>query len=323
MSAYANNETEALKIAQNALKTTEPLTAEVLSGGLSGSALIKVGTADRACIVRFWNVKWAEYFPQDLACQVIASDAGYGPQVFFTDKINRISAMEYFLPEPLPEIQMRLHALVDLVKKIHTGPAFPKGIDKSRDFDETFDEVAKLNPQFFDLEILRAVKEAIFSATQDSASAVPCHRDLHQGNLIYNQNRFVAIDYTWSGMDDPYVDLATVAIFNCKTPEEEHHLLQLYLGRAPSGKEVARLSLMKVLAKIFYGLEFLKLASTASLKAPDRESKNYMNFGRHGETTSPPECLEYAISILSEAVDYAQSEQYFKDLLSLKNSRDI
>ena len=86
MSIDINSETEALKIVEMALRTEGPFDVEVLSGGLSGSAVIRVNTVQQDCVVRFWNVKWANYFPQDLACQLIASDAGYGPRVFFRIK---------------------------------------------------------------------------------------------------------------------------------------------------------------------------------------------------------------------------------------------
>lgn len=76
-------------------------------------------------------MQWADCFPQDLACQLIASDAGYGPKVYFSNAMEGITVMEYHFPETLPEIQIRLQALVNLLKKIHTGPLVPQGIDRA------------------------------------------------------------------------------------------------------------------------------------------------------------------------------------------------
>ena len=315
MPAYPSHE-QALKIVQSVLKTNGPCTAELLSGGLSGSELIKVNTSDRAYVVRFWNKKWAEDFPQDLACQVVASDAGYGPRVFFTDEAAYVTVIEYFHPEVFPEIRTRLQALVDLLKRIHTGPPVPMGIDKPTYLDECIEEVEKLNLQLFDLDVIREIKEAVTTAARQNARCLPCHRDLHPGNLIYSQERFVAIDYTWGGMDDPYLDLATLAIFNCTTPEEEHLLLQLYLGHAPSPAEAARLSLMKLSAKLFYGLEFLKLAPTYRRTTTPKSYKNIEFHSR--EPLNPANFFEYASSLLGEVVDYSHSEQYVKDLALLQ-----
>jgi aminoglycoside phosphotransferase (APT) family kinase protein len=319
MTADASPETKALQILQSLLKVERPLTTKLLSGGLSGSELIKVNTSNKTFVVRFWNMKWAEYFPQDLACQIIASNSGYGPQVFFTDEAAGITVIEYLTPEPFPETQIRLQALIDLVKKIHSGPAVPYGINKATDLDESIEEILKFNLSFLDLNRIKAVKEAVFAATRHHAY-LACHRDLHPGNLIYTQGRFVAIDYTWGGMDDPYTDLATLAIFNCGSLDEEQLLLRLYLGRAPHPAEIARLSLMKQQAKIFYGLEFFKLASVNALSSPPKAGpKSYLNFGRYGEAPSLDDILEYGASLLGEVVDFSYSEQYIHDIALLQN----
>ena len=282
-----SNETRALELLQNSIGVNGPFTMELLSGGCSGSEVIKVTTPDKSYVVRFWNMQWVDYFPQDLACQLIASDAGYGPKVYFSDEVQGITIMDYYFPEALPEIQIRLQALVDLLKKIHTGPVVPKGIDRAVYLDLLIEELKET--QNFDLETIRIIKDTVFAATRPSTSCVACHRDLHHGNLIYSEGSFLAIDYTWGAMDDPYADLANIAIFNCKNEEEEKLLLQLYFGYAPSAKEMARLSLMKLPAKIFYGLEFLGISNSSKINVkiiPQDTSKAYMNFGRYGGIVS-------------------------------------
>ena len=311
---FAYNEIRVTELI-NSLQITGPFTIKQLSGGLSGSEIIKVSTPNRDYVVRFWNMQWADYFPQDLACQLVASDAGYGPKVYFRDAVEGITVMEYYFPEPLPEIQIRLATLVSLLKKIHTGPSVPKGIDRSIYLDLLIEEIKESN--FVDLQAIKTIKNTVFAHTRPHALHVPCHRDLHHGNLIYTQGKYVAIDYTWGAMDDPYADLANIAIFNCSTIEEEKLLLQLYLGRPPSFKEVARLSLMKLPAKIFYGLEFLGIASTSKTNLSMTQEKlptSYMDFGSDTNASHPNNFLNYAVSLLSEVIHYSQSEQYVKDL---------
>ena len=322
------NAKKAIEILQREQGIDGPFTVDFLSGGLSGSSIIKVNASGSDYVVRFWNQQWKEYFPQDLVCQVIASDAGYGPQIFFTDEIDCVTAMAYLQREDVPEIKLRLQAMVELLKKMHTGPEVPHGIDKAGDLDESIEVVRKMNPLFLDLNVIQAVQSSVFAVTRRNASKVPCHRDLHPGNLIFTQDRFVAIDYTWGGMDDPYVDLAIIAIFNCMTLEEEELLLRFYLGRNPTLAEIARLSLMKLPAKIFYGLEFLKLAPASALSStvmPIVKSKNYMKFGLHGEVQeTSTDFLEYAVSMLGEVLDYSHSKRYDEALalLSINESEN-
>jgi hypothetical protein len=153
---------------------------------------------------------------------------------------------------------------------------------------------------------------------------MPCHRDLHPGNLLYTQGNFLAIDYTWGAMDDPYIDLATIAIFHCETPAEEELLLQLYLGCTPRRIELARLALMKLPAKIFYGLEFLTFASAhlANEKIPLQiKPKSHRNFGQHnGAQLNPFDSLNYAGTLLNEVIEYSRSEQYAKDLEAFQSA---
>ncbi len=322
---YSEPEIKALELVRSSLQKKGPFKAALLSGGLSGSNLVKVSTPLQDYVVRFWNMEYAEYFPQDLACQMIASDVGYGPKVYFANQAAGVSVIEYFELETFLEMPLRLQPLVELIRRIHTGPAVPKGIDKAKDLNESVDAVKKLNPRFLDLKKIREIQEAVYKATRPSANCVPCHRDLHPGNLIYNQKRFAAIDFTWGGMDDPYSDLATLAIFNCAQPEEEQFLLRLYLDREPTPEEIARLSLMKLPTKIFYGLEFLKLAPSHALSHPNPpsvEPKSYMRFGFRGNQPAAADYLEYAVSILNEVLEESQTEPYRQALALFIGSKE-
>jgi len=69
-------------------------------------------------------------FSSGLACQLIASDAGYGPRIYCSEEREGITVMEYLSPENLPVNGQKLEALADLLKKIH-GPSVPSGIDRS------------------------------------------------------------------------------------------------------------------------------------------------------------------------------------------------
>ena len=314
MNISKNNEAKFLKTIQNTLKVKEAFAIELLSGGLSGSEVVKVITLDKIYVIRLWNMQWVDYFSQDLDCQLIASDAGYGPKVHFFDKEEGITVMDYHFPEPLPEVQIRLKALVNLLKKIHTGPVIPKGLDRTDYIDLLLEE--NKNTKLFDIEVLRTIKNKVFSNTRSKASCVPCHRDLHHGNLLFTKGRFLAIDYTWGAMDDPYADLANVAVFNCETSQEEKVLLKLYLGRDPNTAEIARFSLMKLPAKLFYGLEFLGIASANNINdllIP--HSTSYKNFGIQIDAAPTlNDLLGYGTSLLTEVINYSNTKQYAKDL---------
>jgi hypothetical protein len=321
MPSYENNDIQAIKLLQEQLDVKGPFTTKLLAGGLSGSRVVRVTTSEKTYVVRFWNKEWTEYFLQDLDCQLIASKAGYGPKVLFYDQNEAITVMEYHFPETLPDKKTKLQALSHLLNKIHSGPALPNGIDRSVYLDLLIEETKRFG--FYDSEAIRKIKNTVFSTTRPNAYCVPCHRDLHHGNLIYSQSCFYSIDYTWGAMDDPFTDLANISLFNCETTQDDELLLQLYFGRAPSPFEMARLSLMKLPVKAFYGLEFLGFGSaslTENKMGLQITPKSYMNFGRHDEAIiSPADCLNYAGALLQEVIAYSASPHYEKDLAEVAN----
>jgi len=316
MASDEDNDIQATKLLEKQLGVMGPFTTKLLGGGLSGSRVIRVDTPEKAYAVRFWNQQWIDYFPQDLECQLIASKAGYGPKVFFYDRNEAVTVMEYHFPEGLPEKKIKLQALANLLNQIHSGLTLPKGIDRSVYLDLLIEETQGRG--FYSAETIRSIKNAVFSAMRPNAECVPCHRDLHHGNLIYSESSFYSIDYTWGAMDDPFTDLANISIFNCETEQDEQFLLQLYFGRAPSTLEMARLSLMKLPIKIFYALEFLGAGAQNLPKGAIEYQvmpKSYMRFGVHdGTMISPADFLNYAEALLEEVIVYSSSLQYAKDL---------
>ena len=125
-------------------------------------------------------------------------------------------------------------------------------------------------------------------------------------------------------MDDPFTDLANISIFNCETQQDDQLLLQFYFGRAPSSLELARLSLMKLPIKIFYGLEFLGVGAQNPSKDEIKYQvtpKSYLHLGRHdGAIFTPADFLNYAAAILQEVIEYSASPQYAKDLEKVNSS---
>jgi len=318
---YAYSERDVIDIIHKNLKAEGPITAELLSGGLSGSMLFKVKTLEQTYVVRFWNMQWAEYFPQDLACQIVASNSDYGPKLFFTDERSCISVMEYLKPEVLPENEKLFKALADLLKRIHTGPEIPKGFDRSFEFDESIKEVSALNLEYINLALISQVKKDIFDALQHDAHLAPCHGDLHPRNIIFSKGQFFAVDYTWGGMADPYWDLAAIAIFNCRTSKEEMLLLKFYLDHEPTSTERAHFSLAKTTTQIFYGFELLKLAPKHLLNTvtPRAIEKSYMEFA-NDSGLNPDNFPVYGFSLIEEAVSYICSQHYSQDLINLRSN---
>ncbi len=87
---------------------------------------------------------------------------------------------------------------------------------------------------------------------------IPCHSDLHGGNLIFLGNEFKAVDYEDAGQGDPYFDVATVASYFYSDSDHEKILIETYLGRQPSAAENAKFYLMKQVILLKWVFDWLK-----------------------------------------------------------------
>jgi thiamine kinase-like enzyme len=79
--------------------------------------------------------------------------------------------------------------------------------------------------------------------------AVPCHLDLHHGNVLDDGKKMWLIDWEYAAMSDPFLDLATLSATEFFSDEEMIQLLQSYLnGSTPTDKELKHLFMMRILA---------------------------------------------------------------------------
>lgn len=84
---------------------------------------------------------------------------------------------------------------------------------------------------------------------------VPCHIDAAPSNILYSkeQNKLYLIDWEYSGMFDPFWDIATIFMRLHLTEKEQRLFLKHYLGRHPSQEEMLRLLLHSIFQDYLWG----------------------------------------------------------------------
>jgi thiamine kinase-like enzyme len=84
---------------------------------------------------------------------------------------------------------------------------------------------------------------------------VPCHLDLHHGNILDDGKKLWLIDWEYSAMGDPYFDLATLASIENFSDSEMVQLLKSYCDECgPTQEEIAHLYSMRILADARWSL---------------------------------------------------------------------
>lgn len=84
---------------------------------------------------------------------------------------------------------------------------------------------------------------------------VPCHLDLHRGNVLDDGARLWLIDWEYAAIGDPLFDLAVVTSTENFSEEEMQTILKTYFdGRTPTQKEMQYFYFMRVLSDVRWAL---------------------------------------------------------------------
>lgn len=267
------DEKDAAAVAKQALSLSGPVVAQKLKGGFSGAQLFTVTSGSKKYVVRFLKHPSQKTRQDEIELSNIAAKGGYGPQIYYDDNKQGVIIIE-FLPSRFASYQQHLLTLLkpkqseqlyvelaQLLQKIHSGPKFPKS--KSI-FDKTRSRMPRIKSKANDdvpLTRIENIVSIIHRAIGPHLSPTPSHNDLNPNNLRFLGRKTKAIDFDDAAQQDPYYDLATVAIYYCIFPAYEKILLSAYLKRHPTLQERAKLYLMKQMARINEALNQLSRAT--------------------------------------------------------------
>lgn len=266
------------------LSLSGDVTAEKLIGGFSGAYLFTVTSGKQKYVVRFFQHKSLQARKEEIASIKIASQAGYGPYIYYANADEGVEIMEYLTRQKITEDQRNSRdlyvALARLIQKIHRGPKNDKSKDIFKKVREGFGCVKKIvetkHITDFPIDKIETIIETLNKACASMTFTAPCHGDLNPSNIFFLGKEFRVIDFEGAAQANPYLDIATVAINYCFTPAFEHILLSSYLEREPSAKEKAQLYVMKQVVWLRSGLSFLKrvpeeISAYATTQVPSRE----------------------------------------------------
>lgn len=276
-----------------------------LEGGLSGASLFLADNGVKKYVARFFDHLSNEHTERLIFNQKVASIGGYGPHVYFDDPEQRIILMDYLSAQPIN--QATIHKdLALLLQKIHKGPKLHHAGHIWERTTEVLQTLKDIPQSLIDIGNIQVDLNQLIEKAKAGLESAPCHRDLNPMNLIYTDQKFFAVDYDSAGQDDPYIDLAEVAIFYCRCEEQETTLLTLYLGHRPSQLEMDKFRLMKKIAFFFYAVEFFRQVPSETWQiTPDVDPfEVYMKKLAEGAVSleNPKEKLNMGLILLQEGM---------------------
>ncbi len=214
----------------------QPVAVEVLNGGLSNTSLL-VAAGSQEFVLRLDG-----HDPQRLGLNRAAewrshqnaSAAGLAPRpVYFNAELG-VLVSEFYRQDAVALTGVKnLRAIAELLRAIHRLPPVKfrlKPLDRAHHYLGLLGETA-LPGEF----------EDACSRLGDTSDSCLCHNDLLRENRLQVNNRYVAIDWEYAAMGDPWFDLAVVCEEDQLDEQQCRQLGEAYLRSQPGAEHRQRL----------------------------------------------------------------------------------
>lgn len=241
-----------------------------LAGGLSGAGVYRVeAPAGRYVLKLAGDAAPVAAWRQTLAIQRLAGDAGVAPRVIHADEARRAVVSELVVNRGLaPRLfnpQTRdatLRQLGQTIRRVHALP-LPDGASPR----DPVEVIASLRAQRAGFTIPAFVAAAIDEVLAASPPAprrplVTSHNDLNPSNLAFDGERVLLLDWDAAGPNDPFYDLAAVAVFLRLDAAAAAALLAAYDDAPPAALPAGFVHARRLVAVVCASL-FLQLARQA------------------------------------------------------------
>ena len=223
-----------------------------LQGGLSSAKNYKITIDHHDYVLRVLNPSISiEVRQQEANAAMYAGERGIGPHVFYIDSDYNALIMDFVSGKTLDfsvvNDQEKLYSLLQTIKQLHKSTGqFPKGLTVFERIELQVERLKQTEIPFPSKSIQDALSKLKYlKKIFDQEPLVPCHNDLNALNIIFNEDIFKVIDWSDAGMGHVFNDLGFFALVNCMGKEGDCKILNLYLGRVPSKKELDLLRYMK------------------------------------------------------------------------------
>jgi len=234
-------------------KNAIPSNISELQGGLSLSKNYKVSVDHLDYVLRLLHPSVSlEVRKHEIDAAIYAGERGLGPSIVYVDANYNVIIMDFVSGTHLTSLvinnQEKLKILLQVIKQLHMSTGhFPTGLT-------VFERIRLQIKQLEEYEIpfpSKSVQNALnklkyYEKLFESEPLAPCHNDLNALNIIINEDAFKFIDWSDAGMGHAFNDLGFFSLVNCLREEQDCKILDLYLERLPSEKELNLFKHLKI-----------------------------------------------------------------------------
>ncbi len=250
--------------------------AQLLQGGVSGALIWRIDIGARSYVLRLEPERIAlRHRERGYACMTAAAAAGVAPPVRHADAAAGVAVMEFVAGRPLTDHPDGPDGLArelgTLVARLQTTTPFPPLGGPGDVVAALLDNLRACGlfaPQLLDphAEGLARIRAA---CPWDPASLVSSHNDPNPRNMLFDGQRTWLVDWELAFRNDPLFDLAILTTEMATTPALEDILVAAALGRPSDPALRARLAVMRLLTRLFYGCIALEAFADRPRAAPE------------------------------------------------------
>ncbi|MEO7083076.1 MAG: phosphotransferase [Gemmatimonadaceae bacterium] len=239
-----------------------------IAAGLSGAGVYRVEASEVTYALKISDEsELAEHWRGKLRIQCLAADAGLAPRVVHVDESRR-SVLSAFVtdtsfPAHFSDPRTRDSALVKLgtfIRRLHQLP-IPADAP-TRDARTFLADIATGLETDFNVPpfVLSAMQWALTHEPPPSDQPdVLSHNDVNPSNLVYDGKDLLLLDWDTAGRNDPYHDLATIAVFLRMDADTCCRLIAIHDAQPVSHLSPRFLYVRRLVATLIGGI-FMRLA---------------------------------------------------------------
>ena len=242
-----------------------------MSDGLSGAGVYRIERDDRAFVLKIApDRETSASWNRALEIRRRAAAAGLTPPLVHADEerrafvtalvVDRSFAARYRDPHTHDRA---LTELGEILRRLHAIPLLAAGdsAEGAKPWTQLPGSWATLTGAGIDVPpfVRAAVEPLLTESPPDSARAlVLSHNDVHPKNLVHDGNQLYLMDWDAAGPNDPYYDLATIAVFLGMDAPTCRKLLSAYEGTSLAAPLPARFVHDRRLIAALCGVGFLQ-----------------------------------------------------------------
>lgn len=232
-----------------------------IKGGASGAQVLRIVAQGRPFVLRLEpeRIPLADR-ARGYACMRAAAEVGAAPALAYADAAAGVAVMDFIPSRPLNAVSGGAPGLVtklgELLARVRSAEPFPVLPPYPEVTGRLLQGAAASGLLESGLEAPhgQALARIVAALPWPVETHLPAHNDPNPRNLLFDGERLWLVDWELAAMNDPLVDVAIATTEYAETPELEDLLLRATFGQTPDPALRARLAVVRLLARLFYGV---------------------------------------------------------------------